>query len=150
LSKESLHRYKKHIVDESSQWKSQTPESSNGPTEQADADGNVAAVHGDNNTTSSQSGFLTMSQGLQRLVDDENEQDLEDLGTQSTDAFQLRIKLEDLFNFEDTWWIRTQEQIGMRGLDEELEVYELLDMDAIGEDDIDVDVDDMTRELMQN
>jgi hypothetical protein len=35
-------------------------------------------------------------------------------------------------------------------LDEELEVYELLDTDAAGEDDVDVDVDDMTRELMQN
>jgi hypothetical protein len=74
----------------------------------------VAAVHRDNDTTSSQSGFLAMSQGLQRLVDDENERDLEDLGTQSTDASQLRIKLEDLFNFEDTW---TQEHEGwMRNL----------------------------------
>lgn len=40
----------------------------------------------------------------------------------------------------------------MRGLDEELEFYELLDLDTAGDDvdDVDIDIDDMTRDLMQN
>jgi hypothetical protein len=105
----------------------------------------VAAVHGDNNAH-------VITEWISRNVSGPAEigrrRKLEDLGTQSTDASQLRIKFEDLFNFEDTWWIRTQEQIGMRGLDEELEVYELLDMDTAGEDDVDIDVDDMTTELI--
>jgi hypothetical protein len=40
------------------------------------------------------------------------------------------------------------EKGALRNFDEELELYELLDMDAEGEDDIDVRVDGFTEDLL--
>ncbi|KAG2076687.1 hypothetical protein BDR04DRAFT_1068204 [Suillus decipiens] len=45
------------------------------------------------------------------------------------------IPLQQLFNFEDESWVRLTEVFGMRSIDDEFEFYELVDMDAEGEDD---------------
>lgn len=53
-----------------------------------------------------------------------------------------RRKLAELFDFSNTTWIDITQKICMKSLDEELELYKLVDMDAEGEaDDGDV-VDD--------
>ncbi|KAG2039988.1 hypothetical protein BDR03DRAFT_837928, partial [Suillus americanus] len=55
-----------------------------------------------------------------------------------TDTFTFQFKqitLQQLFNFLDDTWIRLTERIGMRTLDNELEFYELVELDAEGEDD---------------
>lgn len=45
------------------------------------------------------------------------------------------IPLQQLFNFEDESWVKMTEAFRMRSIDDEFEFYELVDMDAEGEDD---------------
>ncbi|KAG0693165.1 hypothetical protein DFH29DRAFT_816634 [Suillus ampliporus] len=40
-----------------------------------------------------------------------------------------------LFNVSDDTWTKLTERIGMRSLDDELEFYELVELDAEGEED---------------
>ena len=58
------------------------------------------------------------------------------------------IKLTDLFDFTRTHWTTLFEKGALRNFDEELELYELLDLDAEDEDDIDVRVDGFTEDLL--
>ena len=60
-------------------------------------------------------------------------------------------KLSDLFDFTVEYWSQTAESTGMRGLQDELEFYELLDsMDASGELDTDVVVDGMSEAVLMS
>ncbi|KAG0699264.1 hypothetical protein DFH29DRAFT_1002138 [Suillus ampliporus] len=55
-----------------------------------------------------------------------------------TDTFTSQfeqITLQQLFNFLDDTWTNLTERIGMRSLDDELEFYELVELDAEGEED---------------
>ena len=54
----------------------------------------------------------------------------------------------ELFNFTDLYWISQYERAAWHSFDEELELYELLDLDAEGEDQADIDVDDSTGEIL--
>ena len=54
---------------------------------------------------------------------------------------EISIKIGDLFNFTNTGWVAVHERSASRSLDEELELYELLDTDAPGHDDINVEID---------
>jgi hypothetical protein len=83
-----------------------------------------------------------IAQSLLNLVnaeDDTTESHPSPTGT----ASPIPIKLSDLFDFTvGSYWSQTVESTGTRGLQDELEFYELLDtMDASGELDVDVDVD---------
>jgi hypothetical protein len=60
------------------------------------------------------------------------------------------IKLSDLFDFTVGYWSQTVESTGMRGLQDELEFYELLDLDASGELDTDVAVDGMSEAVLMS
>ena len=53
-----------------------------------------------------------------------------------------------LFDFTQKHWIDTFSKSAMRSFDEELELYELLDLDAVGEDDIANDLDEDTAEIL--
>ena len=53
-----------------------------------------------------------------------------------------KIKLAELFDFSNTMWIDITRRTCMKSLDEELELYELVDMDAEGEADDGNVVDD--------
>ncbi|KAF9232801.1 ribonuclease H-like domain-containing protein [Melanogaster broomeanus] len=71
--------------------------------------------------------------------------DLDDIGTDHdfTPALE-KIKLTQLFNFSDTTWTEIVRKMSMKSLDEELEFYELVEMDAEGEaDDVDIANDPM-------
>jgi len=53
----------------------------------------------------------------------------------------ISIKIADLFDFTNRTWIGLHERSTSRSLDEELELYELLDADAPGDSDINVEID---------
>jgi hypothetical protein len=53
----------------------------------------------------------------------------------------ISIEIAQLFDFTNRAWIPSHERSASRSLDEELELYELLDLDAPGEEDIDVEID---------
>jgi hypothetical protein len=58
------------------------------------------------------------------------------------------VKLVELFNFTEPYWISQYERAAQRTFDEELELYELLDLDAEGEEQANIDVDDSTGEIL--
>ena len=53
----------------------------------------------------------------------------------------VSIEIAKLFNFLNKSWIPSHEHSTSQSLDEELELYELLDLDAPGEEDINVEID---------
>ena len=48
-----------------------------------------------------------------------------------------KLTIADLFNFGHSYWTSRLETSGLRGLDEELSIYDLLDLDAEGDYEID-------------
>jgi hypothetical protein len=58
------------------------------------------------------------------------------------------VKLVELFNFTDSHWVQSYEKAVRRSFDEELELYKVLDTDAEGEEEANVNVDDSTGELL--
>jgi len=62
----------------------------------------------------------------------------------------ISIKIADLFNFTNRAWIPMHERSASRSLDEELELYELLDVDAPGDDDINVEIDPALDSLLHH
>lgn len=58
------------------------------------------------------------------------------------------IELSDLFNFADENWHKILQLSALRSFDEELELLELLDLDAEGELEDGVDIDNATAELV--
>ena len=54
----------------------------------------------------------------------------------------ISIEISKLFNFTNKSWIPSHERSASRSLEEELEFYELLDLDAPGDsEDINVEID---------
>ena len=45
----------------------------------------------------------------------------------------LSIPIKDLFDFTQSYWVDSYSKLAMRGLQDELELYELLDLDAEGD-----------------
>jgi hypothetical protein len=45
----------------------------------------------------------------------------------------LSIPIKDLFDFTQSYWVEAYDKLAMRGLQDELELYELLDLDADGD-----------------
>lgn len=72
--------------------------------------------------------------------------DLDD-EVESSPPTQL-FNLSDLFDFSSEHWVRSSEAAGNRGLQDELDLYELIDLDASGELDTDVDVDGMAEAVL--
>ncbi|KJA26431.1 hypothetical protein HYPSUDRAFT_52683 [Hypholoma sublateritium FD-334 SS-4] len=67
------------------------------------------------------------------------------LGT-STPQYRKK-KISELFEFTNDHWAKFFEKHAIRTFDEELEIYELLDMDAEGDDD-DVEIDETTAQIL--
>lgn len=54
----------------------------------------------------------------------------------------LKMALATIFDFQNMWWQDCEARLGFeRSLDDELEFYELLDLDAAGEDDLEETMD---------
>jgi hypothetical protein len=60
----------------------------------------------------------------------------------------LLLTLANLFDFSVDYWVKASEATGNRGLQDELDLYELIDLDASGELDTDVDVDGMAEAVL--
>jgi len=67
-----------------------------------------------------------------------------------TAASPQTFTLARLFDFTVDYWLKSSEATGYRGLQDELELYELMDMDASGELDTDVDVDGMAEAVLMS
>ncbi|KAL4065826.1 hypothetical protein J3A83DRAFT_4375080 [Scleroderma citrinum] len=73
--------------------------------------------------------FAEMMDMLGKRSDADDEGDVD-----FTSPFE-RESLVSLFNFQDKSWAEMTEKFSLRSLDEELELYELIDLDAKGEND---------------
>ena len=60
------------------------------------------------------------------------------------------IPIQQLFDFHQSHWVDKYQKHPLRSFDEELALYELLDLDAQGEDNIDVDVNDTTGDILHS
>ena len=58
------------------------------------------------------------------------------------------ITLDELFDFSRTFWVEHHQRTGRRSLDEELEVYNLLDADLPGEEGGEVAIDDTAGDIL--
>jgi hypothetical protein len=56
--------------------------------------------------------------------------------------------IQSLFDFSRTNWVEMYSRSSIRSFDEELELYEMLDLDADGEEDVDVNVDEDTGDIL--
>lgn len=52
-----------------------------------------------------------------------------------------KVEIADLFDFSTNYWGEYEQRTGSISLDEEMELYELLDLDASGHADLDLDPD---------
>jgi hypothetical protein len=57
----------------------------------------------------------------------------------------LSIPIKDLFDFTQSYWVDSYSKLAMRGLQDELELYELLDLDAEG-DTVENEADEVLNE----
>ena len=87
--------------------------------------------------------FQEITQSFMQMVDDDV--DIDSIPAASS---SITIKISDLFDFNRRHWIAEQERSASRSLDEEMELYELLDLDAAGEEDMDAPVDDTVNSLL--
>ena len=64
-----------------------------------------------------------------------------DEDNEDTQTSEMTIQICQLFDFGSSHWVSQHERSASRSLDEELELYELLDMDAAGEEDVNLEID---------
>ena len=121
-----------------------------GPMVTDEVEGGDSAASGTSDSPAaqgpSQSSFTSITNRListHLSPEDLNETDEMERGTGT--AFQVTIS--DMFDFQNSYWIRAFKGSLMRGLMEEMELHELLDMDAEGE--IDSDYVDNEADLSQ-
>ncbi|KAK1219105.1 hypothetical protein PQX77_018189 [Marasmius sp. AFHP31] len=82
-------------------------------------------------------------------LDDDDDMDIElgYHGYMSTGQSFTKRPLVDLFNFEDEVWVRKLENSQVLSLDEELELYDILDAEDIVDDGA-IEVDSMVETIM--
>jgi hypothetical protein len=71
--------------------------------------------------------------------------ELDDTPPPAPAARATSIPIKNLFDFTQPYWVEAYEKLGMRGLQEELELCELLDLDAEG-DTVEDEADDALNE----
>ncbi|KAG5634734.1 hypothetical protein H0H81_000957, partial [Sphagnurus paluster] len=74
----------------------------------------------------------------------------EDHSINFTSPKNISISLKNLFDFNSTHWVEAQQRSAIGSLEEEFEVYDLLDLDAEGEQelDLDPDLDDIVESVL--
>jgi hypothetical protein len=77
---------------------------------------------------------------------DEDDHDNDPTTTPTT--LQHPIKIVDLFDFTRSHWVKMYSKTPQRSSEEELELYELLDLDGEGGEDANIDVDDSTADVL--
>jgi len=87
-------------------------------------------------------GLISMAKDASELSEEDNEH--------GPFPSTLSFTLAELFDFSVDYWVQSSEATGNRGLQDELELYELVDLDASGELDTDVDVDGMAEAVLSS
>jgi hypothetical protein len=64
---------------------------------------------------------------------------------QEPDSMIMSRNIADIFNFDNSMWTEISKELAIRGLDDELELYELVDLDAAGDLDDPAMIDEMAR-----
>jgi len=104
-----------------------------GPSDDQLPTGSVAAET-DSGTRSTQSIIHLTSQLIAALKLDE------DVDLTVSHSNKVSCRIGDIFNFESTHWIMSHRLSAVGSLEDEMELYNLLNLDASG--DLDADVDD--------
>ena len=127
---------------------SDTLEHSDAPNDDDDMTGGGTAGLAGQRASRSQSindSFRVMAEQQSQLVDEDD-----------TDREPVRqspigvIPIPTLFDFNRSHWVDMHARAAIRSFDEELQLYEMLDLDAEGEEDVGVDVDNDTGDLLMN
>lgn len=144
-------RLKRHIAGaprstETTQSAIQASSSATAPLAQTSHSTEIVEDETNDNTASS----AGPAEGSLRTIADQliamaNEDDNDD---DQNAASPQKFTLTRLFDFTVDYWLKSSEATGYRGLQDELELYELIDMDASGELDTDIDVDSMAEALL--
>jgi hypothetical protein len=96
----------------------------------------------------------TMTDTFQEIVDAHiqlaEEDNLENEPVRSSGAIRGPWKLTDLFDFTRDHWVELYSRSSHRSFQEELELYELLDLEEGGVGNVNVSVDDATAEVLLN
>jgi hypothetical protein len=94
-----------------------------------------------------QSGFRVIVNGHIHLVDDDNTEN-EPVGESQGNGGPWKIV--ELFDFTRTHWVETYAKTPRRSFEEELRLYELLDAEEDGVENVDVGIDDATADVLLN
>lgn len=94
--------------------------------------------------------FRSLVDHFSDLLDQDDDDDWElQRGAIATGGAELsKIEIQDLFDFDSKHWTGIYSETARRSFDEELAVYELLDLDAEGDIDVDLDVDGITGDTL--
>ena len=82
------------------------------------------------------------------------EQQIQSVDDDETDCAPVRpstiglVPIVSLFDFTRFHWVEMFSKSSIRSFDEELQLYEMLDLDADGEEDVDVNVDNDTGDIL--
>jgi hypothetical protein len=89
--------------------------------------------------------FRDIANQHSRLVDEDN---LDNEPVRSSEHIQGPWKLVDLFDFTRDHWVNMYSRSAHRSFREELELYEMLDLEEEGVGHVDVDIDDATANTL--
>ena len=89
--------------------------------------------------------FREIANHHSRMVDEDN---LDNEPVSAPETIGRPVSIQELFDFSSTHWVGMYAKSAWRSFDEELELYELLDFDAEGEEDINIDVDESTADVL--
>ncbi|CDO69480.1 hypothetical protein BN946_scf184817.g40 [Trametes cinnabarina] len=139
VRKDAKKRLKRHFGERVAQARAQ---SSNAPLEApADDDESNGSALDDEQSQPGEPSRIRQAireaqQGLQELIEYMRERDIED-SILTSDSFisTIRVPLATLFDFSNAYWQTRADLSPSNTLDEELAIWDLLDMDADGEDD---------------
>jgi hypothetical protein len=80
-------------------------------------------------------------------LSDEDEDDDDALPSISMLTYR-RISIQDLFDFSNSKWQALFALTVHHSFDAELAIYDLLDLDAAGDEDVDLNIDESTGEML--
>ena len=86
----------------------------------------------------------TITEIIGRLISNSDDAELDEEFLPSIE----KLKIKELFEFSNDHWLNVTKNVAMRGLQEELELYELVDLDAEGVPNDDPELDSMTAAVV--
>lgn len=106
-------------------------------------DNSINSTHSSANSSTRALRQLTVN--LTRLTTEDSLDDEDEDEEVSHDKHNIR--LQDLFDFSSDYWSTVDQRSAVASLEAEMSFYELLDLDAVGEPDLDPDLDDAVASL---